>query len=135
MRWDPARYGGIKALHIPSDLLWTPDLVLYNKYLHLFIQVISFAFFSAAGDPDITIFTDALVSYEGKVFWSPPSIYKSFCPIDISWFPFDSQRCDMKFGAWSYTGYYVDLRQLPKDKDGADVETMENGMDLSFYYL
>lgn len=52
LRWDPKRYGGINFLHIPSDLIWTPDLVLYNN---------------AAGDPDITIFTDALVSYDGQV--------------------------------------------------------------------
>ncbi|KAI6186956.1 hypothetical protein M3Y98_00189500 [Aphelenchoides besseyi] len=89
---------------------------------------------NAAGDPDITIFTDALVAYDGRVFWNPPAIYKSFCPIDVTYFPYDKQRCEMKFGAWSYTGFYVDLRQLPKDSDGSDVEVMENGMDLSFFY-
>uniref|UniRef100_A0A0N5C4N5 Neur_chan_LBD domain-containing protein n=2 Tax=Strongyloides papillosus TaxID=174720 RepID=A0A0N5C4N5_STREA len=126
LQWDPKKYGGIKTLHIPSDLLWTPDLVLYNN---------------AAGDPDITIFTDALVAYDGRVFWHPPAIYKSFCPIDVTWFPYDSQKCNMKFGAWSYTGFYVDLRQLPreevtilKDKDGSDIEYLERGMDLSFFY-
>ncbi|VDM37977.1 unnamed protein product [Toxocara canis] len=126
LMWNPAKYGGLKTLHIPSDLIWTPDLVLYNN---------------AAGDPDITIFTDALVAYDGRVFWQPPAIYKSFCPIDVTWFPYDSQSCEMKFGAWSYTGYYVDLKQLPKDqvvngtdKYGQDVETMEMGMDLSFFY-
>ncbi|CEF60228.1 Nicotinic acetylcholine receptor family and Neurotransmitter-gated ion-channel transmembrane domain and Neurotransmitter-gated ion-channel family and Neurotransmitter-gated ion-channel ligand-binding domain and Nicotinic acetylcholine-gated receptor, transmembrane domain-containing protein [Strongyloides ratti] len=126
LQWDPNKYGGIKTLHIPSDLLWTPDLVLYNN---------------AAGDPDITIFTDALVAYDGRVFWHPPAIYKSFCPIDVTWFPYDSQKCNMKFGAWSYTGFYVDLRQLPreevrilKDKDGSDIEYLERGMDLSFFY-
>uniref|UniRef100_A0A0N4ZHX7 Neur_chan_LBD domain-containing protein n=1 Tax=Parastrongyloides trichosuri TaxID=131310 RepID=A0A0N4ZHX7_PARTI len=126
LQWDPKKYGGIKTLHIPSDLLWTPDLVLYNN---------------AAGDPDITIFTDALVAYDGRVFWHPPAIYKSFCPIDVTWFPYDSQKCNMKFGAWSYTGFYVDLRQLPredvtilKDKEGGDVEFLERGMDLSFFY-
>ncbi|KAK0397034.1 hypothetical protein QR680_001950 [Steinernema hermaphroditum] len=126
LQWDPKKYGGITTLHIPSDLIWTPDLVLYNN---------------AAGDPDITIFTDALVAYDGRVFWQPPAIYKSFCPIDVTWFPYDLQNCNMKFGAWSYTGYYVDLRQLPsdqviltKDSDGSDVEFMENGMDLSFFY-
>uniref|UniRef100_A0A915CAJ8 Neurotransmitter-gated ion-channel ligand-binding domain-containing protein n=1 Tax=Parascaris univalens TaxID=6257 RepID=A0A915CAJ8_PARUN len=109
------------------------------------IDVVSFkgniGRFSAAGDPDITIFTDALVAYDGRVFWQPPAIYKSFCPIDVTWFPYDSQSCEMKFGAWSYTGYYVDLKQLPKDqvvngtdKYGQDVETMEMGMDLSFFY-
>ncbi|EJW81169.1 hypothetical protein WUBG_07920 [Wuchereria bancrofti] len=126
LTWDPSKYGGITTLHIPSDQIWTPDLVLYNN---------------AAGDPDITIFTDALVAYDGRVLWQPPAIYKSFCPIDVTWFPYDSQHCEMKFGAWSYTGYYVDLKQLPQDqvmngidKYGQDVETMKIGMDLSFFY-
>ncbi|KAM3726973.1 Acetylcholine receptor subunit beta-like [Dirofilaria immitis] len=126
LTWDPSKYGGITTLHIPSNQIWTPDLVLYNN---------------AAGDPDITIFTDALVAYDGRVLWQPPAIYKSFCPIDVTWFPYDSQQCEMKFGAWSYTGYYVDLKQLPQDqvmkgidKYGQDVETMKIGMDLSFFY-
>uniref|UniRef100_A0A1I7SB01 Neur_chan_memb domain-containing protein n=2 Tax=Bursaphelenchus xylophilus TaxID=6326 RepID=A0A1I7SB01_BURXY len=38
----------------------------------------------------------------------------------------------MKFGAWSYTGFYVDLRQA--DDNGTTVEVKENGMDLSFFY-
>ncbi|RCN26155.1 hypothetical protein ANCCAN_28126 [Ancylostoma caninum] len=31
LTWDPKKYGGLRTLHIPSDLIWTPDLVLYNK--------------------------------------------------------------------------------------------------------
>lgn len=80
------------------------------------------------------------------------SLIDSFCLR----FPYDIQNCTMKFGAWSYTGYYVDLRQLPrglshdsstfaalslieevtikKDEDGSDIEFIENGMDLSFFY-
>ncbi|KAF8354284.1 acr-12 [Pristionchus pacificus] len=125
--WDPNKYGGITTLHIPSELIWTPDLVLYNN---------------AAGDPDITILTDALVTHDGRVFWQPPAIYKSFCPIDVTWFPYDSQYCEMKFGTWTYTGRYVDLKQLPKeevtnktDEEGNDIEFMQHGMDLSFFYL
>ncbi|PIO76186.1 Cation transporter family protein, partial [Teladorsagia circumcincta] len=125
LTWDPAKYGGLRTLHIPSDLIWTPDLVLYNN---------------AAGDPDITILTDALVTHDGHVFWQPPAIYKSFCPIDVTWFPYDSQKCEMKFGTWTYTGRYVDLKQLPKEDvvtvqmEGNDVEYMQQGMDLSFFY-
>ncbi|XGW34302.1 hypothetical protein V3C99_018276 [Haemonchus contortus] len=94
----------------------------------------------AAGDPDITILTDALVTHDGHVFWQPPAIYKSFCPIDVTWFPYDSQKCEMKFGTWTYTGRYVDLKQLPKEDvitvevEGNDVEYMQRGMDLSFFY-
>uniref|UniRef100_A0A8R1DFQ4 Neur_chan_LBD domain-containing protein n=1 Tax=Caenorhabditis japonica TaxID=281687 RepID=A0A8R1DFQ4_CAEJA len=125
LTWTPEKYGGLKTLHIPSDFIWTPDLVLYNN---------------AAGDPDITILTDALVTFEGNVYWQPPAIYKSFCPIDVTWFPYDSQKCEMKFGTWTYTGRYVDLKQLPQEdvvtiiKDGSDVEFMQQGMDLSFFY-
>ncbi|KAL3097033.1 hypothetical protein niasHS_002749 [Heterodera schachtii] len=126
LQWKPKKYGGIRQLHIPSTDIWVPDFVLYDN---------------AAGDPDITIFTDALVSFNGRVYWQPPAIYKSFCPIKVKWFPYDKQECKMKFGAWSYTGFYVDLRQLPRDqievrhseKEG-DYEYMENGMDLSFFH-
>ncbi|KJH46087.1 hypothetical protein DICVIV_07857 [Dictyocaulus viviparus] len=31
LSWDPARWGGIKKLHIPSDQIWIPDILLYNK--------------------------------------------------------------------------------------------------------
>lgn len=31
-RWNPKRYGNVTELHIPSRDIWTPDLVLYNKW-------------------------------------------------------------------------------------------------------
>jgi len=31
MRWDPNEYGGVNMLHVPSDHIWRPDIVLYNK--------------------------------------------------------------------------------------------------------
>ena len=33
MRWDPAEYGGVNMLHVPSDHIWRPDIVLYNKWV------------------------------------------------------------------------------------------------------
>ena len=32
LQWDPEEYGGVKMLHVPSDHIWRPDIVLYNKY-------------------------------------------------------------------------------------------------------
>jgi hypothetical protein len=32
------------------------------------------------------------------------------CQIDVEWFPFDAQTCEMKFGSWTYGGLEVDLK-------------------------
>ena len=29
-------------------------------------------------------------------------VFKTMCEIDITYYPFDEQRCEMTFGAWSY---------------------------------
>ena len=29
--WDPEKFDNIKKLHIPSDQIWVPDILLYNK--------------------------------------------------------------------------------------------------------
>ena len=34
-------------------------------------------------------------------------LFKSTCKIDITWFPFDDQQCDLKFGSWTYSGWQV----------------------------
>ena len=34
-------------------------------------------------------------------------IFMSSCPMDITWFPFDDQDCEMKFGSWTYNGFKV----------------------------
>lgn len=54
--------------------------------------------------------TKAILHHTGKVVWKPPAIYKSFCEIDVEYFPFDEQTCFMKFGSWTYDGYTVSNR-------------------------
>lgn len=53
--------------------------------------------------------TKAILHHTGKVVWKPPAIYKSFCEIDVEYFPFDQQTCFMKFGSWTYDGYTVSI--------------------------
>ncbi|VDM39759.1 unnamed protein product [Toxocara canis] len=104
LEWNPAQYGNITMLHIPGQLIWLPDIILYNKST-----------------------------------WEPPVVYNSVCKMNIEWFPYDEQHCDMKFGSWTFGGTELDLHHLESD----DVERVvvandtewrvEMGVDLSEY--
>nr|KAG5693139.1 hypothetical protein BaRGS_025498 [Batillaria attramentaria] len=89
LQWDPNDYDGLAKINIPSDDLWKPDLVLYNN---------------ADGDFVVTLKTKASVYHDGKIVWEPPAIFKSYCPINVEYFPFDIQECFLKFSTWSYDG-------------------------------
>ncbi|XP_022096176.1 neuronal acetylcholine receptor subunit alpha-3-like [Acanthaster planci] len=95
--WDPADYDGLEQLQVPIERLWSPDILLYN---------------TANGDFAAGLGNWATVKYDGTVYWNPPVIFRSSCLIDISYFPFDEQRCKMKFGTWTYDGSVVDLNPL-----------------------
>ena len=56
---------------------------------------------------DGTYPTNVVVTHEGRCTYIPPGIFKSTCKIDITWFPFDDQDCEMKFGSWTYNGFKV----------------------------
>ncbi|XP_068631518.1 uncharacterized protein [Battus philenor] len=90
LSWEPREYGGVEMLHVPSDHIWRPDIVLYNN---------------ADGNFEVTLATKATLNYTGRVEWRPPAIYKSSCEIDVEYFPFDQQTCVMKFGSWTYDGF------------------------------
>nr|XP_008505327.1 PREDICTED: neuronal acetylcholine receptor subunit alpha-6 isoform X2 [Equus przewalskii] len=94
LRWDPMEYDGIETLRIPADKIWKPDIVLYNN---------------AVGDFQVEGKTKALLTYDGMITWTPPAIFKSSCPMDITFFPFDHQNCSLKFGSWTYDKAEIDL--------------------------
>ena len=60
---------------------------------------------------DGTFQTNVVVDENGGCLYVPPGIFKSTCKIDITWFPFDDQRCELKFGSWTYNGWKVHTRK------------------------
>ncbi|XP_045689064.1 neuronal acetylcholine receptor subunit alpha-4 [Phyllostomus hastatus] len=105
LRWDPSDYENVTSIRIPSELIWRPDIVLYNN---------------ADGDFAITHLTKAHLFHDGRVRWTPPAIYKSSCSIDVTFFPFDQQNCTMKFGSWTYDKAKIDLVSLHSHVDQRD---------------
>ncbi|KAM3851148.1 acetylcholine receptor subunit alpha [Vipera latastei] len=98
LKWNPADYDGVKQIRIPSENIWRPDLVLYNN---------------ADGIFAIDQFTKVLVNYTGHITWTPPAIFKSYCEIIVTHFPFDEQNCSMKLGTWTYDASVVAI--YPED--------------------
>lgn len=45
-------------------------------------------------------------------------IFMSTCNVDVRWFPFDIQRCELKFGSWTYDGWLLDLQMNNADISG-----------------
>ncbi|XP_068196327.1 acetylcholine receptor subunit gamma [Antennarius striatus] len=99
LSWDQppraARYGNITSqLRVPSKSIWLPDVVLENN---------------VDGQFEVALYCNALVSPNGCVYWLPPAIYRSACPITVNYFPFDWQNCTMVFRSQTYSANEIEL--------------------------
>ncbi|XP_019622605.1 PREDICTED: neuronal acetylcholine receptor subunit alpha-9-like [Branchiostoma belcheri] len=93
--WNPEDYDGITSIRIPSEKIWRPDIVLYER-IH------------EEGWSE-TPNTHAHVNHNGSVQWLYPITLKSSCLMDVSLFPYDVQSCPLKFSSWAYDGLAVDI--------------------------
>uniref|UniRef100_H3DJK1 Neuronal acetylcholine receptor subunit alpha-7 n=1 Tax=Tetraodon nigroviridis TaxID=99883 RepID=H3DJK1_TETNG len=103
LQWNQSEHPGVKNLRFTTDQIWTPDILLYN---------------SADDDFDSTFKTNVLVNSSGYAEYQPPGIFMSTCNVDVRWFPFDIQRCELKFGSWTYDGWLLDLQMNNADISG-----------------
>ncbi|KAM9313883.1 neuronal acetylcholine receptor subunit alpha-9-I [Pholidichthys leucotaenia] len=111
LKWDKEDYDGLEMINIPSDLVWKPDIVLYNK-----------ADEESSGPSN----TNVKLRYNGEIIWDSPAITKSTCVVDVSYFPFDWQQCNLTFGSWTYNGNQVDISLGMESGDLSDfVEDVE----------
>ncbi|XP_048772571.2 acetylcholine receptor subunit alpha-like [Ostrea edulis] len=84
LAWNPTNYGGdlYDTTLFISDI-WVPFLVLMNPY-----------------DKFRKVLLDGMsckVSSKGEVSCSPPDLYEATCDADVTYYPFDSQTCTLKF--------------------------------------
>ncbi|XP_045156385.1 neuronal acetylcholine receptor subunit alpha-10-like isoform X4 [Mercenaria mercenaria] len=89
-----SEFSNINILRIPCDLIWLPDIVLYNS-----VDSHNKGYMKSL----------AMVQNTGHVFWPPIVRMRSSCKMDITFFPFDDQICKLKLGSWAYDGFQVDV--------------------------
>ena len=46
--------------------------------------------------------TDARIESDGNITWLLAAIYRSPCHIDVRYYPFDDQKCYLRFACWSH---------------------------------
>lgn len=129
LTWDPLHFQNETEIVLPYDKIWIPDIVVFEGI-------------SDEGNmPGLKDYR-ALVTYEGQVSYSFPSIVTSVCQVTVTYFPFDHQVCHLTFGSWVYSGRYL---QWELDGDTSDISNFQlhNEWDLVttkaiirvFYYL
>ncbi|XP_068281503.1 neuronal acetylcholine receptor subunit alpha-10 isoform X2 [Nyctibius grandis] len=111
LTWAKDTYDGIDSIRVPSSYVWRPDIILYNNADDRF-----------GGSME----TNVVLRNDGRITWDSPAITKSSCEVDVSYFPFDGQRCRLTFGSWTYNGNQIDLRNRLDTGDLTDfVENVE----------
>ncbi|XP_067665509.1 neuronal acetylcholine receptor subunit alpha-10-like [Haliotis asinina] len=94
MVWNATEYGGISQLILPFEKMWTPDITLYDTNVE-----------------EIPGLKDYRPSYnsDGFVTYNFPTVITSLCKVDVTYFPFDTQTCALKFGSWAYHGLQINI--------------------------
>ena len=82
-------------IRLPAETIWKPDIILYNNADRQYNSGVTS--------------TNAIVTADGNVTWLSSAIFKSSCAINVEYFPFDEQKCSMKFASWTYDGFQVNL--------------------------
>lgn len=75
-------------------------------------MIIILTFYSSAASTAINHYgnTHCIVYPNGEVLWVPPTQFSVLCDFDLTFWPFDRQTCNLKFGSWTYHGLELDLQ-------------------------
>ncbi len=100
--------------------------LLYDKVIVLIIRMINVKYFYYSCyycdfkgfKEDLFYYSPLKIFHISQFTFLFAGIFKSTCYIDVRWFPFDLQRCDLKFGSWTYGGWSLDLQMIDADITG-----------------
>ncbi|XP_069119573.1 neuronal acetylcholine receptor subunit beta-3-like [Argopecten irradians] len=86
LNWNASDFNNVSRIVADSNLVWLPHIVLINTFgrLNMLAQ-------SA---------TSVWVDNDGQVTWFPADSYVVTCVVDITYYPFDTQTCQLSFEIW-----------------------------------
>ena len=96
LQWDPEDFGGVHTIRVSQKSIWMPDLLSFKD-----IGVYD------GNKHDSTV--PISVTYLGEVTWLVPVSMETICMMDVTAFPFDTQKCEIQLGSWQFTANEVDI--------------------------
>ncbi|XP_042894280.1 neuronal acetylcholine receptor subunit alpha-6-like [Penaeus japonicus] len=115
LKWNASEYEGVETLSVPVELLWTPDVAIFNAH-------------SIDDMKDIDN-QPMVVTSSGSVLWIPPARLRSTCGADLKLWPHDTHVCNITIGSWTQSGLMVDfdIQGPPDFNDWIGKETNMTG--------
>ena len=72
----------------------------------------------------------AVITNEGRIHWEPGGVFRTMCEIDITYYPFDEQRCELTFGAWSY---HTSKMNLTNSSEAINLDSYKTNGEWEIY--
>ena len=107
IKWKRKLYNNVSSLVLPYNEVWRPRVFLEN-----------------AADKMTEIGKDSVllrIGSHGDVLWMPGQVLKFTCSVNVKYYPFDTQSCQLLFSTWSYYPSEVEFDAKP------------TGFNLTFY--
>uniref|UniRef100_A0AC35U304 Tubulin--tyrosine ligase-like protein 9 n=1 Tax=Rhabditophanes sp. KR3021 TaxID=114890 RepID=A0AC35U304_9BILA len=101
LAWNPADYGGIEKTWIPTQHIWSPDIIVFNLVSASRLQHENLL---------SNIRSTVVLFANGTVESSKPEIFCFSCTLNIRNFPLDDQLCNLEVASWAYSWDKIRLK-------------------------
>ncbi|CUR30030.1 Neur_chan_memb domain-containing protein [Caenorhabditis elegans] len=120
LTWNPSDFGNIKSLHVPSEMIWKPDLLVYNN--------------ANMNIKENEMQTNVQIEHTGKISLFRAIITDITCDLQMEKFPYDQQICFIMLASWSYDGSQIMLNTAEQPTEAPlDIKNTTNLAILNHY--
>ncbi|XP_078324657.1 neuronal acetylcholine receptor subunit alpha-3-like [Crassostrea virginica] len=95
LKWNAGTYPDVTHVYALDTEIWRPELFIDNSLADVSIL-----------DDDNVMFK---ITRDGVVEWKLPRILTTFCHIDVTYYPFDTQKCVVEITSWAYSQDEISL--------------------------
>ena len=99
LTWTPSDHGSIDFLIVPPTSVWLPDMGVENS---------ADTFYHDAFARDFRV----RLSHEGRITWAFGGEFATMCSLDMTFYPFDKQSCELRIENWAYDVHQVSLTNI-----------------------